>query len=110
MSSWPSSRRAGGSPKAAIGLVSVMPQPWMMVAPNRSSNPSISDWGTAAPTGGDGPHGREVDRLVRCSSPFQMVGTPQASVGWYSLKTAASCSPMRNIWGMIMSVPAIQAP
>jgi hypothetical protein len=45
-----------------------------------------------------------------CSRPFQMVGTPQASVGWCSLKTAASCSPIRNIWGMIMSVPAIQAP
>jgi hypothetical protein len=54
-----------------------------------------------------------VEKSIGVSSasrPFQIVGTPQASVGWCSLMTAARASPMRNICGMIMSVPAIQAP
>ena len=43
----------GGSPKAASGLVSVMPQPWMMVTPKRFSNASISDCGHGGPAGRD---------------------------------------------------------
>ena len=87
-----------------------MPQPWMIVTPKRSSKASMSDCGTAAPPA---VMARTVEKSIGVSSasrPFQIVGTPQASVGWCSLMTSASCSPMRNICGMIMSVPAIQAP
>ncbi len=82
----------------------------MMVTPNRSSNASMSVCGTAAPPA---VMARTVEKSIgvsRANRPFQMVGTPQASVGWCSLMTAASCAPMRYICGMIMSVPAIQAP
>ena len=87
-----------------------MPQPWMIVTPKRSSKASMRDWGTAAPPA---VMPRTVEKSIgvsRASKPFQIVGTPQASVGWNSLKMAARASPMRNICGMIMSVPAIQAP
>ena len=69
----------------------------------------MSASGTAAPPA---VMPRTVEKSIgvsRASSPFQMVGTPQASVGWCSLITLASCSPMRNICGMIMSVPAMNA-
>ena len=69
----------------------------------------MSDSGTAAPPA---VMPRMVEKSIFVSSasrPFQMVGTPQASVGWNSLITSASCCPMRNIWGMIMSVPAMKA-
>ena len=81
-----------------------------MVTPKRSWNAVISDSGTAAPPA---VMLRRVEKSIGVSSarsPFQMVGTPTASVGWYSLMTWARCSPIRNICGMIMSVPAIQAP
>ena len=80
------------------------------MAPKRSSNASMSDCGTAAPPAVM-PRTREKSMGVsRASSPFQMVGTPQASVGLCSLMTSARFCPIRNICGMIMSVPASQAP
>ena len=82
----------------------------MIDTPNRFSKASINDWGTAAPPAVMARTVEKSTGVSSCSSPFQMVGTPQASVGWYSLKTPARCSPMRNICGMIMSVPASQAP
>ena len=82
----------------------------MIVTPNRVSNASISDCGTAAPPA---VMARTVEKSIGVSSasrPFQMVGTPQASVGWCSLMTAPNCCPIRYICGMMMSVPAIHAP
>ena len=70
----------------------------------------MSDCGTAAPPA---VMARTVEKSIgvsRATRPFQMVGTPQARVGWCSLMTFASCCPIRYICGMIMSVPATQAP
>ena len=69
-------RRAGGRPKAASGLVSVIPQPWMMVAPKRFSNASMSDSGTAAPPAVIERTLEKSTGVSRWSNPFQMVGTP----------------------------------
>ena len=63
------------------------------MAPKRFSNASMSDWGTAAPPA---VMPRTVEKSIgvsRASRPFQMVGTPQASVGWCSLMTVGQMLP-----------------
>ena len=48
-SSVPSSTPAGGSAMPPTGLISVMPQPWMIRSPYRSCNRSSMTRGAAAP-------------------------------------------------------------
>ncbi len=102
---------AGGRPKAASGLVSVMPQPWMISAPTWLAKASMSARGTADPP-------QVTDLSEQRSAPglapsarsrsFQIVGTPQDSVAFWSSMMVSRRSPCMNSWGMTMSAPTIQ--
>ncbi len=101
----------GGSATDPSGLVSVMPQAWMIGTPNLSWNRSMSERGTAEP-----PQTIERNdvRSEPCSSAylstsFQMVGTAPANVGRSLSMILTSGSACRNCFGMMRSAPLSHA-
>jgi hypothetical protein len=112
ISSLPSSTPAGGRATAHTGEVSVIPQPWTMSIPWRSSRPCISPCGTAAP-----PHtttrSEEVSTSLSSrywSTALHTVGTPAEQVTFSLSISRASGSPCRKRSGMTSEAPVIPAP
>ena len=92
-------------PTEATGLVSVMPQACMIGMPTFARKPSDSVFGTADP-----PHGmaRKLDVSRPSSSgstPIQMVGTPAATVTFWSSMSFAIAGGDRSGPGITSDAP-----
>ena len=98
---------SGGFATEPTGLISVMPQAWIMRAPWRCSKSRASDSGIGAPP-------QMITRRLEKSAPFssawrsmssQIVGTPAATVTFSLSISFASGSPWRKRDGITMSAP-----
>ena len=90
----------------AIGLVSVMPQAWVIGRPIFVRHASDSDFGTAEPPQSSSRRSGRSPSESSGSTPIQIVGTPAVTVTWWSRRMPAMALGVMFGPGMTSDEPA----